>query len=527
MNSFLFERSSGNLGPNEFARLQTASLLKSFAAAPRLRFDGGERAADAAAAGGSGDGNGDGDGDGASRASLWAHQAGVTALTLERFDGRILISGGSDAVIKIWDLEQCSNPSQSHTHRPVAVVARASSDSSRPGPAAATTAAGHRFGITHLSFYPFDSAAFLSSSHDQTLKLWSTERAAVSGTFQLGARAYTHALSPVASHLLVACGTQHPAVRLVDLRSSAAVHSLISPGQLGGSAGATLAVAWSPAHEHVLAAGSVDGAVRLWDVRKSNGLVALLDQEDITALAAAQQQQGGRRPPPPQPPNLSAKAHAGPVNGLTWTDDGAYLVSAGHDRRIRVWDAATGANTLASFGPSIRNNSQQQMGTTVTMFVSPRGLTPPGRELLFFPNETEILVLDLHEGSIVTRLRGGGGMGPAAVASVVGTPPPQQQRGGERRTVRNRVTSLVWRGTGGSGGSSGGAVMGGSNAPGGLYSGHLDGQIRAWLPHLEGADDEAAEDRYDDAQGAAAKSKKRKALDDAFRSLMGKQITFS
>lgn len=323
-----------------------------------------------------------------------------------------LVSGGSDATIKLWDLEQGSNPSQSHTHRPAAIIPRAGAGSS---------AAGHRFGITHLSFYPFDSAAFLSCSHDQTLKLWSTERASVSGSFNLGARVYTHATSPIASHLLVACGTQHPAVRLVDLRSSAAVQSLVSPGQIGGSAGATLAVAWSPAHEHVLAAGSVDGAVRIWDVRKSNGLVALLDQEDTTGLAA----DGG----PPRAPRLSAKAHAGPVNGLTWTDDGAYIVSAGHDRRIRVWDAATGANTLASFGPSIRNS---QMGTT-TMFVSPVGLTPPGRELLFFPNETEILVMDLHEGSIVTKLRG---MGPA-VASV-GT-----QRGGER-AIRNRVTSSTY-----------------------------------------------------------------------------------
>jgi DNA excision repair protein ERCC-8 len=332
-----------------------------------------------------------------------------------------LISGGSDATIKLWDLEQHPHPSQARyqTYRPVAVVARAGSNPSGPG-SSSSSAAGHRFGITHLSFYPFDNAAFLSSSHDQTLKLWSTEQASVSGSFQLGSRVYTHAISPIASHLLVACGTQHPAVRLVDLRSSAAVQSLISPGQIGGSAGATLTVAWSPAHDHVLAAGSVDGAVRIWDVRKSNGLVALLDQEDITGLTSSDTSRQ------PRPPRLSAKAHAGPVNGLTWTDDGAYLVSAGHDRQIRVWDAATGANTLASFGPSIRNS---QMGA-VTMFVSPVGLTPAKGELLFYPNETEILVMDLHEGSIITRLRG---MGPT-VASV-GT-----QRGGER-AIRNRVTS--------------------------------------------------------------------------------------
>jgi DNA excision repair protein ERCC-8 len=205
---------------------------------------------------------------------------------------------------------------------------------------------------------------------------------------------------------------------------------------------------------------------------------------------------------------MSAKAHTGPVNGLTWTDDGAYIVSAGHDRRIRVWDAGTGANTLANFGPTIRNN---QLGS-LTMFVSPTGLTQHKRELLFFPNENEVLLMDLHDGTIVTRLRG---MGPniAAVAA---------QRG--ERTVKNRLTSIAWRGAGG-GGSSSGMVMGGTNAPGGVYSGHLDGQIRAWMPQLEGLDDEDEDNSADEASGVRAK--KRKALDDAFRSLMGRQITFS
>lgn len=87
----------------------------------------------------------------------------------------------------------------------------------------------HKFGITHLSFYPFDAAAFLSTSYDQTLKVWSTETARVSGSFALGSKASTHAISPVAGHVLVACGTQHPAVRLVDLRSGANVQSLGKP----------------------------------------------------------------------------------------------------------------------------------------------------------------------------------------------------------------------------------------------------------------------------------------------------------
>lgn len=524
MNELLLERSTGNLGPNAFARLQTTQLLRSFRPAPHFRFDGGET--------GLGGGASPSDDD-SSAVSLWAHQAGVNALALERFDGRILVSGGSDATIRIWDLEQNPNAHQPHTYRPVAHIARAEAPpaptsaargASRRPPAAAAAAAppsthgAHRFGITHLSFYPFDSAAFLSSSYDQTLKLWSTHTAQLSGSFGLGSKVYTHAASPIASHLLVACGTQHPAVRLVDLRSGAAVQSLVAPGQVGGSAGAVLAVAWSPRHEHVLASGTTDGAVRIWDVRRASGLVGLLDQEDSLGISVrgrsgaaaatattgfAELQQRGIR--------MSARAHTGPVNGLTWTDDGAFIVSAGLDQRIRVWDAATGANTLASFGPTIRNRA---IGTAHGMFVTPTGLTPPRSELLAWPNENEILLLDLHRGSVVSRLRG---VGPT-VAAV-------QSRGGAgERTVRNRVTSMVWRGAGGGGGSSG-VVMGGTGAPGGIYSGHLDGQIRAWVPAVEGDD---AEDEDTSAQDLVEeKTKKRKAIDDAFRSLMGRQVTFT
>ncbi|KAK1829110.1 hypothetical protein QBC39DRAFT_288212 [Podospora conica] len=506
-NLLLFERSLGNLPHNVFAGLQTEKLLKSFRSTFRVRFDGGERIAQPGVRGGSTSRTPRTSLAGAEeneRHSIWAHQAGVTALAVERFDGRRLVSGGADGTIKLWDLEQCPNPSSIHTYRPVLSAPRAETTNS-------TT--GHRFSVTHLSFYPFDELAFLSSSFDQTLKLWSTATARVSGSFDLGAKVYTHATSPIAPHLLVACGTQHPAVRLVDLRSSAAIQSLLAPGQPGSSTGAVLSVAWSPIHDHVLASGSADGAVRIWDIRRSNALIGLLDQEDSLGI-----HHPGRMPAPdtstptPTPQGIgrgiraSAKAHTGPVNGLTWTDTGTHLISAGHDRRVRVWDAATGANTLANFGPTLRNS---QVGS-LTMFVAPEGLAPTRHDLLFYPNETEILVMDLHEGTIVTRLRGAG----PSVAAVAA------QRG--ERAVRNRVTSVAWRGAGGSGSSTGG-VMGGRNTPGAVYSGHLDGQIRAWMPQLEGLDEEGRPPAGEGEEDGDARAKKRRALDDAFRSLMGRE----
>lgn len=297
----------------------------------------------------------------------------------------------------------------------------------------------------------------------------------------------------------MACGTQHPAVRLVDLRSGSSIQSLTGHG------GAILATAWSPRHEHVLATGDVDGTVRIWDIRRAGALIGMLDQEDSLGLYynGLLGNDGNVRM------RASAKAHAAPVNGLTWTDDGGYIISAGHDNRIRVWDAATGRNTLASFGPSIRNTQL----ASASMFTSPVGLTHPGRELLFWPNETEILVCDLHNGHIITRLRGIG----AAVAGVRSSKKSE-------RSVKNRISSIVWRGAGGSGGSSG-VVMGGTNMPGAVFSAHLDGQIRAWVPRLEATDEDVDEDLTPEV--GEARAMKRKALDDVYKSLMGQKITFT
>ena len=164
----------------------------------------------------------------------------------------------------------------------------------------------------------------MSSSYDHHLKLYSTESLQLSADFDLDSIIYSHALSPIANHLLVACATQHPAIRLVDLRSGSSTHSL------AGHQGAVLGVSWNPSLEHILASGGIDGTLRLWDVRKSSGTLGVLNLEDSTGIVGFDGLGRGAR-------NRGAgKAHGGAVNGITWTDDGQYIVSAGHDERIRV-----------------------------------------------------------------------------------------------------------------------------------------------------------------------------------------------
>ncbi|KAK0106947.1 hypothetical protein ONS95_003662 [Cadophora gregata] len=470
MNQFLFDRSTGNLGTQAFARIQTSRLIHSIQPASRIRFDGGEKEVVLISD----------DGSEALQSSIpsvgvstepkiWAHQSGVNSLAID-IDNRLLLSGGADSNIKVWDLDE-NLPGAKHTFKPSDGVPK--------------TSLTHKFGITQLSFFPFDSGAFLSTSYDHHLKIYGTETLAVSGDFDLGSIVYTHALSPIASHLIVACATQHPAVRLVDLRSGSSTHAL------AGHHGALLSLAWSPTIDHILASGGIDGTIRLWDIRKSSGALGVLDMEDSTGIVGTDGIGRSARP------RDSGKSHSAAVNGLTWTGDGSYVISAGHDDRIRVWDAATGANTLASFGPTLKNGHLSNL----PLVVNPPGTTAPTKDLLFYPNEKEILVFELHEGRLLKRLKVPG----PNIAAV-------RSRTGERN-VKNRITGLVWRGM-----------------AGGIYSSHTDGQLRAWLPRT--AEDDEIDDeeenisKRDDNNESEGVKRKRQVLDDVFRDLTRQKITF-
>lgn len=297
---------------------------------------------------------------------------------------------------------------------------------------------------------------------------------------------YSHALSPVASHLLVACATQHPAVRLVDLRSGASTHSL------AGHGGAVLTVAWHPRQEHVLCSGASDGSVRLWDIRRSASCLGALSMDDSIGVVGTDGVGGYARS------RQRGKAHDGPANGVAWTDSGDYIVSTGHDERIRVWDAATGANTLVNFGPALKNSHT----SSLLPLLSPSSITGPDRELLFFPNPRELLVYELHSGNLLNRLRT-----PSYTASHTSV-----GAGSGTRNVLNRTTSLAWRAY---------------NVE--LYSGHSDGTIRCWQPRtwedkLDVADEE---DGVREERDAAERKRKRDDLDDIVNSLTKRKVTFT
>jgi len=126
-------------------------------------------------------------------------------------------------------------------------------------------------------------------------------------------------LSPDGS--LVAAGTQDGIVRLWDTANDWMMRTL------SGHTGPVVSVAFAPDGSTLFSA-SHDGTVRLWDVSTVLNAGVLSDQVE-----------------------RELDARGGPLNDLALAADGSILATIGEDGVIRVWDAETG-QVIQSIGPN-------------------------------------------------------------------------------------------------------------------------------------------------------------------------------
>ena len=396
-----------------------------------------------------------------------AHPTGVNGLAFDHNDARFLVSGGADASVRLWDLECASGSPASPSFHAVAGLTRNDKSS-------------HTHAITSVSIYPFDPepTTLLSTAFDKSLKLTCITPSSLQPihSFPLDYAPYTHAISPLPTAApLIAVGTAHPALRLLDLHSGLSTHSL------QGHNGAIYSLAWSPATAHLLVSGAQDGRVLFFDVRRANAAFASLDLDDAVGVDPSQQPIATSGPSL----NFSALAHNGPVTSVQFhpsTTTPTTLVTAGHDQRIRLWDLATGRHELVHFGPRIRNSRVGNLSPLLT----PAGhVSKASRELLLWPNDDargEIMVHSLREGNLirVMRMRG------------IDRVDLSKDKGKVAKlTSQGRVNQIVWR--------SGDTVRGGGLE---MYSAHGDGSICAWKPEMEGEVYEEDEDE-DATEGRA------------------------
>ncbi|XP_011014446.1 PREDICTED: DNA excision repair protein ERCC-8-like isoform X1 [Populus euphratica] len=359
------------------------------------------------------------------------HRGSINSLQVDLTEGRYLLSGASDASASVFDIQHATDFEGAGEG---ALIAKHKSliniDKQHQN--------GHKFAISSAIWYPIDTGLFVTGSYDHYIKVWDTNSTQMVINFKMPGKVYRTAMSPLAtSHMLIAAGTEDVQVRLCDIASGAFAHTL------SGHRDGVMTVEWSTSSEWVLVTGGCDGAIRFWDIRRA-GCFLVLDQSQSqlgrrppvlarsavskvsTSKALSKGQNLPGKPRMPQkksgggngikhsplgqvpakglkqrlhPGMLSsqdrATAHYGAVTGLKITEDGMYLLSAGSDSRIRLWDIESGRNTLVNF-----ETARLQTSKPIQL------ATAQDSNLVFVPCMTSVKAFDVWSGKMYVTFRG-------------------------------------------------------------------------------------------------------------------------
>ncbi|PFH56102.1 hypothetical protein XA68_17064 [Ophiocordyceps unilateralis] len=188
-------------------------------------------------------------------------------------------------------------------------------DSFKPGYQPRLILRGHVKPVSQVRISP-DGRFIASASADATLKIWNAATGAHIDTL-VGHMAGVNCLAWTPDSKTLASGSDDKAIRLWDRitgqpkkRSRKSHSSGREMSALRGHHNYIHCLAFSP-KGNILASGSYDEAVFLWDVRAGRLMRSL-------------------------------PAHSDPVSGIDFCRDGTLVVSCSTDGLIRVWDTSTG-----------------------------------------------------------------------------------------------------------------------------------------------------------------------------------------
>jgi predicted NACHT family NTPase len=232
-------------------------------------------------------------------------------------DGKLLATGGSDGVVRFWDVTSGRE---------------------------LLTCKGHSNLVVSVAFSP-DGKTLASSSSDRTVKLWDCRSGDCLQTWQgHGDWVRSVAFSPGGKTL--ASSSNDGTVKLWDCRSGECLQTL------QGHSDWLRSVAFSPDGQ-TLASGSDDRTIKLWDCRSGECLQTLQGHSDwvnsVTFSPDGQTLASGSSDRTIKLWDCRSgeclqtwQGHSDLVRSVAFSPDGKTLASGSNDRTVKLWDCRSG-----------------------------------------------------------------------------------------------------------------------------------------------------------------------------------------
>jgi WD40 repeat protein/serine/threonine protein kinase len=281
-------------------------------------------------------------------------------------DGRLLASGGDDAMINLWSAVTGRDRAalQGHT-KPVLALAfspdgktlvSASQDTTvRSWNVVAatlkTTFRGHNTPVLCLALDP-TNGTLAAGSEDGVVKLWNATTGEELASWKHPKRVTSLAFAPDGS--MLAEGSADGTVQLREPGTGQVARTIAA------HTGWVTSLAFAPEGQ-TLVTSSADGTVKLWDVASTTEQLLLRGHTGVIyGVAFAPDGQSLATVGADGTVRLWSlstkgelfvgKGHAGEVHGLSFTPDSASVATCGADGTVRLWCAATGKERIVPHG---------------------------------------------------------------------------------------------------------------------------------------------------------------------------------
>jgi serine/threonine protein kinase len=244
-----------------------------------------------------------------------AHQGAAECVRILG-DGKRLITSGDDGAVRIWDLD---------TGRPVKQLD------------------GHTEMVRCVGLVPKDPRLILTASRDSTVRLWDVDTGAELHRFEGHTQQVWWVDAAADGKRMLTCG-QDQTIRLWDIDSGVEIRQLL------GHTDQVTSVAFLPNGKRAVSCG-MDRTVRLWDVQTGAEVKTISVPDRVMRMAVSPD---GRKAlvgvrtgvhvwdlDSDQVTVYKASIDRGMIEEGRFSPDGRWLLAAGTDGSVRLWDVSS------------------------------------------------------------------------------------------------------------------------------------------------------------------------------------------